>query len=109
MRCDTGPPVALLQQTLQLEGYVVSTIDGLFGDETDAAVRQFQADNDLEVNGIVDEDTWAALAPQTGGNDDDGNGYVDPDEIDFSQSGSGAEGDTESDGDGESDGEGDGA
>ncbi|WP_276967754.1 peptidoglycan-binding protein [Desertimonas flava] len=87
VRCDTGPPVALLQQTLQLQGYAVSTIDGKFGDETDAAVRQFQADNDLEITGIVDEDTWAALAPETGGEDANGNGYIDPGEIDFSQSG----------------------
>lgn len=87
VRCDTGPPVALLQQTLQLEGYEVSTIDGLFGDETEAAVQQFQADNDLPADGVVDAATWEALAPQTGGTDRNDNGMIDPNEIDFSQTG----------------------
>lgn len=55
-RGSKGDNVALLQQMLgNLE------IDGIFGRLTEAAVKAFQAANDLKVDGIVGAQTWAAL------------------------------------------------
>lgn len=56
-----GKAVVELQQALVDQEYELD-VDGVFGDETDAAVREFQADNELDVDGIVGPDTWAALA-----------------------------------------------
>jgi peptidoglycan hydrolase-like protein with peptidoglycan-binding domain len=36
-------------------------IDGVFGDKTDAAARQFQGKVGLAVDGIVGPDTWREL------------------------------------------------
>ena len=52
--------VRLLQQGLSARGYAVAN-DGIFGGKTLAAVKQFQKDNDLEVDGIVGPRTWRAL------------------------------------------------
>lgn len=37
--------------------------DGYFGEDTDAATRQFQRDRDLEEDGIVGSQSWAAAFP----------------------------------------------
>jgi peptidoglycan hydrolase-like protein with peptidoglycan-binding domain len=36
---------------------------GLFGDDTEVAVRRFQAGAKLSESGVVDKPTWNALAP----------------------------------------------
>ena len=36
-------------------------IDGIFEDHTQAAVRQFQRNNDLPVTGVADRQTWDAI------------------------------------------------
>jgi peptidoglycan hydrolase-like protein with peptidoglycan-binding domain len=51
-----GPEVAELQTLL---GGI--EIDGEFGEETEAAVRAFQASRGLEVDGEVGSETWGAL------------------------------------------------
>lgn len=56
-----GKAVVELQQALVEQGYELD-VDGDFGDETDAALREFQADNELDVDGIAGPETWAALA-----------------------------------------------
>lgn len=59
----TGEYVTLLQTKLMQKGYDLGKygIDGDFGSATLKAVKQFQADHGLTVDGIVGEKTWAAL------------------------------------------------
>ena len=49
------------QYILQNLGYYPGLIDSNHGPQTDAAVRQFQHDKGLAVDGIVGDNTWAAL------------------------------------------------
>ena len=56
-----GYSVLSLQKKLASKGYTVGTIDGDFGKKTDDAVRMFQMDNCLTVDGIVGPNTWKAL------------------------------------------------
>ncbi|MGX7596804.1 peptidoglycan-binding domain-containing protein [Planococcus plakortidis] len=52
--------VELLQWTLNDYGLKTS-VDGIFGPETNRNVRQYQADKGLKVDGIVGVRTWTAL------------------------------------------------
>jgi hypothetical protein len=52
---SVGPEVVTLQSCLAVPA------DGIFGNQTDGAVRKYQAENGLTVDGIVGQDTWAAL------------------------------------------------
>lgn len=56
----TGEDVKRLQNSLNNNGYGL-TVDGIWGDKTDAAVRDYQTKNKLAVDGIVGEKTWASL------------------------------------------------
>lgn len=58
-----GPDVLTLQQTLNKLGYHLS-IDGIFGNETDDDVKDFQKSKGLTVDGIVGPKTWEALGIQ---------------------------------------------
>lgn len=58
-----GHPVKTLQYLLQARGHSVA-VDGIFGPETDAAVRAFQREKGLGVDGIVGPITWRALTIQ---------------------------------------------
>lgn len=62
-RGNKGEKVAILQQLLIDRGYKLPRYgaDGDFGSETEAAVRQFQKDHGLKVDGIAGEKTWASL------------------------------------------------
>lgn len=59
----TGPVVKSAQILLIGRGYSCGSAgaDGSFGKNTDAAVRRYQEDNKLEVDGIVGPKTWAKL------------------------------------------------
>ncbi|MBO5866921.1 MAG: N-acetylmuramoyl-L-alanine amidase, partial [Clostridia bacterium] len=59
-RGSTGSMVLLLQFLLNGYGYVVD-IDGIFGTDTLAKIRQFQQDNGLSVDGLVGANTWKTL------------------------------------------------
>ncbi|GGT16282.1 hypothetical protein GCM10010222_67810 [Streptomyces tanashiensis] len=48
---DSGPTVSRLQTDLDIHGYPVGQVDGIFGKKTDAAVRKFQSEHDLVVTG----------------------------------------------------------
>ena len=55
-----GEWVRKLQRALNESGYELD-VDGIFGEATDEAVRDFQNENDLDVDGVVGPNTWAAL------------------------------------------------
>lgn len=57
---DRGDEVKELQTALSAAGCIVE-IDGIFGDETYAAVIAFQGYHNLSVDGIVGAETWNAL------------------------------------------------
>ena len=56
-----GNYVRLLQQLLESNLAPVGNVDGIFGNQTASAVRNFQRNNNLSVDGIVGPATWNAL------------------------------------------------
>ncbi|WP_179289567.1 N-acetylmuramoyl-L-alanine amidase [Shouchella clausii] len=56
-----GNLTKLLQSLLYVNGYDVGEIDGIFGDKTEKAVRAFQKDKGLGVDGVAGKNTWKAL------------------------------------------------
>lgn len=68
-RGSVGEDVGQLQTLLGVLGYDAGSADGVFGARTVAAVRAFQADSGLDVDGVVGSSTRAALAeaaPESG-------------------------------------------
>lgn len=57
----TGIPVKILQRLLIYNGYAIS-VDGIFGALTETAVKAFQNQRDLGVDGVVGNKTWRALS-----------------------------------------------
>ncbi|MEV5568743.1 peptidoglycan-binding protein [Spirillospora sp. NPDC052269] len=61
-RGDQGDFVRAAQTELVKQGHLSSGgVDGIFGPKTEAAVRHFQDDVGLTVDGIVGPHTWRAL------------------------------------------------
>ncbi len=63
---DKGKEIEVLQNELKWNQYVGAdgnplTVDGVFGANTEFAVRNFQRDRGLTVDGIVGKNTWSAL------------------------------------------------
>ena len=56
-----GAEVRYLQQKLYSKLYNVGPIDGIFGRQTEQAVKKFQQENGLLVDGIVGQNTWNAI------------------------------------------------
>lgn len=56
-----GAEVKAVQQKLADLGFDLGLIDGIYGNKTRAAVRQFQTDRNLAVTGVVDDRTYAAI------------------------------------------------
>jgi peptidoglycan hydrolase-like protein with peptidoglycan-binding domain len=87
--CDKGPAVRVAQAFLS--GWAPFSnldIDGYFGPHTNRAVRSYQEQVGLEVDGLIGGRTWPRLT--TGfrcGTDIDRNGIIDPDEITADPSG----------------------
>jgi len=59
-RGDSGTWVYLVQDSLVYHGYSI-TVDGVFGAQTEAVVKQFQTARGLAADGIVGPATWAEL------------------------------------------------
>ena len=63
----TGEEVKQLQKKLNEIGNYGLDTDGIYGDKTRAAVRDYQQQNSLKVDGIAGDDTWGSLhKTQTG-------------------------------------------
>ena len=56
-----GVDVGIVQYKLKMLGYDVGNADMVFGGKTELAVRKFQANNGLGVDGVVGEKTWNKL------------------------------------------------
>lgn len=62
-----GVYVKYLQSKLTAKLYPTGNIDGIFGNATLNAVKQFQEENGLVVDGIVGPNTWALISVIGGG------------------------------------------
>jgi N-acetylmuramoyl-L-alanine amidase len=58
----TGDKVKELQQWLTDYGYYTGNVDGVFGADTEKAVKDFQVESGLIVDGVVGNDTKNAMA-----------------------------------------------
>jgi N-acetylmuramoyl-L-alanine amidase len=56
-----GPAVTRLQQRLSRLGFFSGVVDGVFGGETDEAVKAAQSNFGLDADGVVGAATWDAL------------------------------------------------
>lgn len=61
---STGDDVKKLQEELNKYGYGLDT-DGIFGIKTQSAVKDYQKNNGLSVDGIVGANTWGKLNAST--------------------------------------------
>ena len=55
---STDPAVRDLQEALKVLGHNPGPIDGVFGEQTEAAVRAFQQASGITVDGVVGTITW---------------------------------------------------
>lgn len=70
---DKGVGVLLLQGVLHKLGYEVPDVDGIFGKDTQDAVRAFQSDMGLDDDGVVGKNTANAIISElwTSGDSDE--------------------------------------
>jgi len=54
----------LIQEKLTVLGYLNDKCDGKFGEVTEAALKEYQAEHGLDPTGICDPATWNALFPE---------------------------------------------
>ena len=55
---STHPAVRDLQQAMKALGHDPGPIDGVFGNATESAVKAFQQEREIPVDGIVGKVTW---------------------------------------------------
>lgn len=60
-RGSKNSAVLFLQKLLLSYLYPIASLDGVFGPETERAVRAFQTENGLVADGIVGRNTWSTL------------------------------------------------
>ncbi len=58
---DDGQEVLAMQKRLAELQYNVGDLDGIFGEDTEKAIKKYQADKQLDVDGIVGEATYKSL------------------------------------------------
>ncbi len=61
-RGSTGALVKQMQERLAIGGYYVGAIDGIFGLQTETALRNLQQNTGLLVDGIVSDRTWFEIS-----------------------------------------------
>ena len=54
---DNGVEVLLLQEILKARDYYAGALDWNFGPQTEAALRQYQADRSLKLDGVAGPET----------------------------------------------------
>lgn len=64
---SSGATVREIQTRLKNWGYYTGSVDGIYGSQTEKAVRYFQSKNGLSVDGQVGDQTLAALGIQPSG------------------------------------------
>ena len=69
---SSGATVREIQTRLKNWGYYEGSVDGIYGSQTEKAVRYFQRKNGLSVDGQVGNQTLAALGMQPKGNSGSG-------------------------------------
>lgn len=57
-----GSAVISVQELLSIDMYYIGAVDGKFGPKMFKAVKRFQADQGLRVDGIVNAMTWRGLS-----------------------------------------------
>lgn len=82
-RGSRGPEVKELQSRLAGLGYVVGPIDGIFGPRTERAVRLFQSEHGLRVDGLAGTQTIRELKRLTGESTNAGGTPVGPKNSDI--------------------------
>ena len=71
-----GKEVTTIQEKLRRWGYYSGNVDGIYGLETQKAVKYFQEKNGLKVDGIVGDETLKALGIQSTGDSNSQTGSV---------------------------------
>ncbi|MBU4034603.1 MAG: peptidoglycan-binding protein [Proteobacteria bacterium] len=62
---STGDDVTRIQKALKDAGFYQGEPDGVFGPQTETALKNFQMKSGLEVDGIVGPETWGKLFPSS--------------------------------------------
>lgn len=73
-----GEEVRRIQQKLKNWGYYTGSVDGIYGSQTQSAVRKFQRDNGLTVDGIAGPKTLSYLGISSGSS---GNGQYSSNDV----------------------------
>lgn len=63
---STGSEVSAMQNVLKSAGLYTGTVDGDFGPLTEAAVRAYQTQRGVSVDGVVGDQTWFVPAGAAG-------------------------------------------
>ena len=70
-----GDEVTQIQTKLKRWGYYTGSIDGIYGTQTQKAVRYFQSKNGLTVDGIAGKNTLAAMGIYSSSNSNSNSSY----------------------------------
>ena len=78
-----GEEVRKIQERLKAWGYYNGNVDGIFGPQTEEAVRYFQSKNGLQVDGIAGPATLAAIGISSSGSGGAGSGVAGTSDSDY--------------------------